>query len=332
MTSKSRRWAAVALLTAALSATTGVAAAAGAGPIATTGAASNITATSASLNGTVSPSKAATTYYFQYGTSTSYGATSPAGTANGNSSKAVTETVGGLTSAKTYHYRLVATNANGTSDGADRTFTTAATGTGTGGGGKNSVSVTASPTNITWGRTSTLSGKVTGPKSGGEKVTLQSTPYPYTRAYHPTGAMTTTSTSGTFTFVVRPGQNTRYEAVVATKTPATSVPVRVGVKVKVSFHLSTLHPVKGQSVRFYGWVTPAHNAKWAQIQRRTSTGAWKTIATTKLVAGGTHNGTAVSKFSKRLRLYRSGTYRVRVNPSDGNHLPGNSATRTEHIA
>ena len=42
-------------------------------PVAVTGSATNVTPTSATLNGTVDPNGRATTWYFEYGTSTSYG-------------------------------------------------------------------------------------------------------------------------------------------------------------------------------------------------------------------------------------------------------------------
>jgi hypothetical protein len=79
------------------------------------------------LNGTVNPNGATTKYYFEYGETTSYGKTTAqesagAGTANLAESKAVT----GLAASKTYHFRVVATNSNGTTDGADEVFTTKA--------------------------------------------------------------------------------------------------------------------------------------------------------------------------------------------------------------
>ena len=49
-------------------------------PTATTGAATSIGSTGATLNGTVSPNKQSTTVSFQYGTTMAYGATAAAGT------------------------------------------------------------------------------------------------------------------------------------------------------------------------------------------------------------------------------------------------------------
>lgn len=81
--------------------------------------------TAATLQGDVNPHGAATTYAFQYGTSTAYGAQTPARSiGSGTSARRVAFRVGRLTPGVRYHYRVIATNADGTSSGADRSFTT----------------------------------------------------------------------------------------------------------------------------------------------------------------------------------------------------------------
>ena len=98
----------------------------GAAPEVTTGEATEIAQQTAKLNGTVNPRGSATTYTFQFGTTTSYGAqTTPVSAGAGTTANAVSATLNGLAPGTTYHYRLVATNAGGqTTTGADRTFTT----------------------------------------------------------------------------------------------------------------------------------------------------------------------------------------------------------------
>jgi hypothetical protein len=95
-----------------------------AGPVATTKAATSVTSTGAKLNGTVNPNGQATTYFFDYGTTTSYGSKTAVASA-GSGTKAVTEavTLTGLKSG-TYHFRIEATSPAGTSVGADMTFAT----------------------------------------------------------------------------------------------------------------------------------------------------------------------------------------------------------------
>ena len=102
----------------------------GPAPAAVTGSASGVTTTTATLNGTVNPEGAATTYQFQYGTSTSYGSVAPASAASagsGSGANGVSVGLTGLSAGTTYDYRLVATNAAGTTTGGNQTFTTPAT-------------------------------------------------------------------------------------------------------------------------------------------------------------------------------------------------------------
>jgi phosphodiesterase/alkaline phosphatase D-like protein len=94
-------------------------------PTVTTKAATNVTDTAAKLNGTVNPNGQATTTYFEYGTTTSYGTKTPVKTAGAGTKTAdISEAVAGLKPGTVYHYRLVATNAAGTGTGGDQTFAT----------------------------------------------------------------------------------------------------------------------------------------------------------------------------------------------------------------
>jgi phage gpG-like protein len=96
-------------------------------PKAETTKASSITHTSATLNASVNPDTAEVTgCEFEYGTSEAYGSSVPCSSLPGlgSSRVAVSASVAGLVSGTTYHFRIVATNAGGTSYGADQTFTT----------------------------------------------------------------------------------------------------------------------------------------------------------------------------------------------------------------
>lgn len=95
-------------------------------PLVQTLAASGVTQTSATLNGTVNPDNLATSYHFEYGLTAAYG--SSTATQSAGSDYAVhpeAASISGLSPGTTYHYRIVATNAIGTSVGADMTFATA---------------------------------------------------------------------------------------------------------------------------------------------------------------------------------------------------------------
>jgi subtilisin-like proprotein convertase family protein len=99
----------------------------GTAPSATTKAASSIQARSATLNGAVKANGLATQYRFQYGTTTSYGSqTSWADGGSGTTAVTRSEAISGLEPSTTYHYRIVAQNSAGTTNGADMTFTTKA--------------------------------------------------------------------------------------------------------------------------------------------------------------------------------------------------------------
>jgi sugar lactone lactonase YvrE len=95
-------------------------------PAVNTGSTSAVSKTSATLAGTINPEGQTTSWHFDYGTTTAYGAGSPQGSLPAvTTDQAVSTTLSGLRSGTTYHYRLVATNAAGTSYGLDRTFRTA---------------------------------------------------------------------------------------------------------------------------------------------------------------------------------------------------------------
>ena len=93
-------------------------------PIVATTDATAVTYSSATLNGTVDPNGYTTSYLFNYGTSITYGLTTPAvsvGLVSGPVSTSVS-----ISPTTTYHFQICATNTYGTVCGVDKTFTTAA--------------------------------------------------------------------------------------------------------------------------------------------------------------------------------------------------------------
>ena len=77
------------------------------------------------MAGTANPRNAPTTYWFEYGPTMAYGtATGGLPLAGGVKAAPVYGNFPGLSSHTTYHFRLVAQNAFGTSYGPDRAFTT----------------------------------------------------------------------------------------------------------------------------------------------------------------------------------------------------------------
>jgi len=93
-------------------------------PVATTNPATLIASFSATLNGSLNPHGLTTTVSFQYGTTTSYGSTTPMQTQTGSTYRDIAASISGLSPNTVYHFRIVATNGAGTRFGSDRTFTT----------------------------------------------------------------------------------------------------------------------------------------------------------------------------------------------------------------
>ena len=92
-------------------------------PVASTGTASSVTTTAATLGGTIGSRCATTRWQFEYGPTQAYGTSTPMiGLAN--RTEGVSAAIGGLAPATTYHYRLVGARGAERFPGADATFTT----------------------------------------------------------------------------------------------------------------------------------------------------------------------------------------------------------------
>jgi hypothetical protein len=89
--------------------------------------ASNVSQFEATLNGTIDPLNALTSYHFAYGASTAYGSLAPEPDLYlpiDSTDHQVSQALSGLQPGTTYHFALVATSAGGTQTGPDETFTT----------------------------------------------------------------------------------------------------------------------------------------------------------------------------------------------------------------
>ncbi len=87
--------------------------------------AGGVTFTEASLNAQINPEGFATTYKFEWGPTAAYGNSSTqSGIGSDNANHTVSAFLSALQPASTYHYRVIATNSIGTSEGPDHLFTT----------------------------------------------------------------------------------------------------------------------------------------------------------------------------------------------------------------
>ena len=92
---------------------------------ATTGSATSVSSSAATLSATVNPHGLSTQYSFEYGPTLAYGKTVPSASAgSGIKDVAVSKAISGLEAGRLYHYRLLTTSAVGTTYGQDKTFTT----------------------------------------------------------------------------------------------------------------------------------------------------------------------------------------------------------------
>jgi hypothetical protein len=268
-------------------------------PTVVTGSASSVTHRSARLNGNVSPNALATTWYFEYGRSTRYGArTRTRSAGKGARAVNVSVAVAGLRPATTYHYRLVAKNAAGTRRGAGLTFTTA------------TVTLAAHAQTVVYGRGVMLSGLVPTGRAG-ESVTLFAAEFgnvsPKSIATVVTGA------GGGWQYLARPPTQTSY---VADWRGLTSGATVVAVRPRVRFR-------RIGRARFATRVIAARSfrGRAVKLQRRTRAGRWVTVKRVRL------NRRSAATFWVRLRRGRSPLRLVMsVNQAGPGYLAGISRT------
>jgi hypothetical protein len=276
-----------------------------------TGVASSITPTTATLSGRVDPNRAETTYFFQYGTTSLYGVnTAPTPAGHGANPIAVSVPIAGLAPATKYHYRIVAQNSHGLTKGADRTFKTKIQPLG--------VTLGATPNPIAPGGSTTLAGQLTGTNNAGRDVVLQSNPWPYTQGFVAAGNPQVTDAAGNFAFPqLSVPVTTQYRVLLKQRPEVVSPIVIVGAALQVRTDAKKVarhrHSV---SVRFSGSITPQNDGGRVVIQKFRN-GVWTEIAHTRAQDAGS----AESHYRTRVRLWRSGTYRV-VAEADGQYVSG----------
>jgi hypothetical protein len=183
-----------------------------------------------------------------------------------------------------------------------------------------SLTMTAKPNPVVYGRTTAISGRLVGDKAAGKNVTLRRDPFPFTGFGNAGSA--TASASGAYSFTQKPLVNTRFQ----TKQGKTeSTVLTVLVRIRTSLRVSDSKPAAGQRVRFSGKACPKHNGTRVRIQRRRANKRWRTVARARL-----RDGKTCSVYRRRLRVLRDGTYRVVV-PADADHARGTSRKRRLNV-
>jgi hypothetical protein len=154
-----------------------------------TGTASDVTLSTATLHGDVDIGGQGTTYHFEYGNG-SGDVSTPTRTAPPGPQETVSEPISDLGPGNPYHFRLVATNGDGTTEGTLATFTT--------------LAPPPPPTTVTATTTVTTSTTITSPAV----TTTVTTP----------ATTTTVTTAGPTTTVTTPGKTTTVTVTAPTKT------------------------------------------------------------------------------------------------------------------
>ena len=291
-----------------------------AAPGVTTGGAAQVTITTATLTGTVNPHGTTTTYFFQYGTTTAYGSRTPStAVGDGTSNVAAAAQIGGLGPNTKYHYRLIAHNADGTTAGGDRSFTTPKQPLG--------LALSASPNPVVFGSPTTLAGTLSGTGNSGRPVQLQQKPFPFTSAFANVGNAQLTDANGGFSFpLLSVPLTTQFRVLVTDKPSIVSPIVTVSVQVVVKTSVTHTHVHRGARVRFSGTVRPAETNTPVAIQKLNAKRHWVTISGTITRPGG--QGFAV--YGKTVRIRHGGKYRVYIGAGGGTFAPNVGRTIRIH--
>ena len=177
-------------------------------------------------------------------------------------------------------------------------------------------------TEIKFGGTATVSGKLTGQNNGGQSVTVEKDAFPF--GTFETAGTTQTNASGDWSFADKPTVNTHYRARSADSESRT---VDVNVRPAISFGLSDRTPAVRQPVRFSGRLCPEHDGTAVALQQRLPNGQWRSIRTLVLkdIPGET-----CSSYARTLRPRRTRAYRVHFN-GDADHVAGNSSVRVARV-
>ena len=272
-------------------------------PSVLTGATQNITADSATVTGSLNPNGRSTTWWFDYGTTTAYGKTTPVKSAGSKPGvQTVNTTLGGLAASTTYHYRLVAKSDAGTSRGIDGTFTT------------TGVTLTALARDVVYGGRVRLTG-VVPTRVANEQVVIFVQAYGE-GSFHSVATVITAS-DGTWSYLATPQIATAYQA---SWHGGVSAPVTVAVHPRITL-------TRTRSGHFITRVIAGHSFahRIVQLQRRKN-GRWVTIKRVRLgVRSRAEFRATLPKGSSTLRIAFS------VNQAGAGYLGGSSRSLTVTI-
>jgi hypothetical protein len=281
-------------------------------PAVTTGGVRDVGTAAATLTAAVNPHGANTSYKFEWGTSSSLGASTPtAGAGSGTRSLSVSARIAGLAAGKRYYYRVVASNSLGTTHGSTRSFVTASTPT--------SAGLSADRDPVPYGTPVKLSGKLGGSKLGNVRVRLQTTPFPFSAPFADTGNAVRSTSSGAYSFSL-PAVTTTLRALVVVDGLPSFFSKPIVVRSAARAGITSVTRRAGGRVVVRGRVIPATARGVAALQRQSAAGGWLPLRRAHIGADGRYSVTLRAR--KRAMLIRT----VGLTHDGGAHVRGSSRT------
>ena len=284
-----------------------------AAPEARTTGVNGVTSGGATLLGTVDPNSRETTYFFEYGKTRRYGSRTPDTSAGkGDTRQRVSVKVDGLEPNTTYHFRVVARNADGVRSGADRTFKTRKQPLG--------LQISTTPNPVSFGSPTAIFGALTGTGNANQNVQLQQRAFPFTAGWADFGSPVVTDANGGFGIAVLPlPATTQFRVRLVDKPNVISEVITQAVAARVRTTTNKKRVRRNKKVRVYGSVRPNRVGVPFEIQKRTKLGSWVVVR-----RGLTKESSdpEAARYSRRVRVPRTARYRVLVNTAAGDVIAG----------
>jgi hypothetical protein len=243
------------------------------------------------VSATLAANGAATTYYFQYGRSTSYGNRSAQLTVPADSVGTVQAELTDLRPYTRYHWRLFARNDAGNTAGRDHTFRTGRVAT--------AITVFSTRKTVQWGRGVTLGGRVSGYGANQMTLALEQERFPFGTGFQEIRTTHAGSDGGYLFSIDNVWGLTRFRVVTRTQTPLTSTELPVKVAPRTTIGTRNL---SRKRARVAGTLRPATTGELS-LQRRLATGKWAQVKH-RAIAGAKSFSFKVFRARKVNRAYR----------------------------
>jgi len=176
------------------------------------------------------------------------------------------------------------------------------------------LTLNASAKLVRFGKTVTLSGKLTGRNNSARNVEVEQDPFPFENTFIRLAVVSTTA-QGDWTSLAKPSVNTHYRARSGSETSRVET---VEVRPAISLAVNDRTPRKGARVRFSGRLCPEHDDAALALQRRTRRG-FVNVKSTTLKA----DPSACSIYAVRARVRRDSRFRMFF-AGDADHAAGPS--------